>query len=141
MKLSGGCICGELRFSCNGAPSRVTLCHCLWCQRRTGTAFGAEAVYLRENVTITGSCEKVHRHVSDESHRWLDMHFCDCCGTNIGLTLEIKPEIRSLPVGAFDDPSWFEESKELEIRHVYMRSRRDWVDPNKALCVYRGYFE
>jgi len=140
MTLSGGCVCGSVRFSCIGVPMRVTICHCLWCQRRTGSAYGAEAVYLRNQVNATGLTRKFHRHTSDESGRWLDMHFCEKCGTNLGLTLEIRPDIRSLPVGAFDEPIWFEKN-ELEVKHVYMRSRRDWVDPSKALCTYHAYFD
>lgn len=140
MKLTGGCICGAARFSCTGPPDRVTICHCLWCQRRTGAANGVEAVYLSKNVIVTGKSQKSYRHISDESHRWLDMHFCDRCGTNLGLTLEIRPDIRSLPAGTFDDPSWFEKN-ELEVRHVYMRTHRSWVDPSVALNAYDAYFE
>jgi len=121
MDLSGGCVCGAVKFDCTGVPARVTICHCLWCQRRTGSAYGVEVVYLNQNVNIIGDSLRAHRHISDESDRWIDMHFCDKCGTNLGLTLEIKPEIRSLPAGAFDDPLWFEKN-ECEVRHVYMRS-------------------
>jgi hypothetical protein len=33
----GQCVCGAVRYVCSGEPERVTICHCLWCQRRTGT--------------------------------------------------------------------------------------------------------
>ena len=140
MNLEGGCICGSVRFNCIGAPERVTVCHCLWCQRRTGSAYGVEVVYLKPNVTVAGASQQSHRHKSDESGRWLDMHFCEKCGTNLGLTLEIREDIRSLPAGIFDDPLWF-ENNDVEVRHVYMRSRREWVDPSVALHTYHNYFE
>lgn len=68
------------------------------------------------------------------------MHLCEKCGTNLGLTLEIKPEIRSLLAGAFDDPLWFEKN-ECEVRHVYMRSHRKWVVPSVALNTFHAYFD
>jgi hypothetical protein len=42
---NGGCVCGSIRFKATGEPLRVTICHCTWCQRRTGTAFGTEVVF------------------------------------------------------------------------------------------------
>ncbi|MBX2881541.1 MAG: GFA family protein [Granulosicoccus sp.] len=137
--LAGGCVCGSVRFRCQGEPARITICHCLWCQRRTGSAFGVEVVYLESQVNISGTAQKIHRFNSDESGRWLDMHFCGSCGTNLGLTLEVRSGIRSLPAGAFDDPSWFEHNN-VETRHVYMRSRRRWVDPIHALITHHDYF-
>lgn len=69
---SGGCVCGEVRFVCSGEPERVTICHCLWCQRRTGTAFGVEVVFRNQNVAFSGITESSYRHISDESGRWLE---------------------------------------------------------------------
>ena len=50
MQQSGGCVCGANRFMATGAPLRITICHCTWCQRRTGTAFGTEVVFDRSQV-------------------------------------------------------------------------------------------
>jgi hypothetical protein len=67
----GGCVCGLLRFAARGNPSRVTVCHCTWCQRRTGSAFGIGAVFPLERLELRGPY-RVYRHLSDESGRWLD---------------------------------------------------------------------
>ena len=68
---SGQCVCGSVRYVCIGEPERVTICHCLWCQRRTGTAFGIEVVFQEEKVTFSGLNPASYRHTSDESGRWL----------------------------------------------------------------------
>ena len=53
---------------------RVTVCHCTWCQRRTGSAFAVESLFNLEQVEISG--ERTHyRSVSDESERWLELEF------------------------------------------------------------------
>lgn len=121
-ELAGGCVCGAVRFSTTGLPSRITICHCTWCQRRTGTAFGTECVFPVEEVKIDGEALRFYRHYSDESGRWIEQDFCSNCGTNIGLRLEAVPAIRSLSIGSFDDTSWVDTAG-VTIRHVYARSQ------------------
>jgi hypothetical protein len=127
MQHTGGCVCGAVRFKTTGEPSRVTICHCTWCQRRTGTAFGTEVVFSSDQVEMTGAEIARYRHVSDESGRWLEVEFCRRCGTNLGFTLEAVPGVRTLPAGAFDDPTWIKVER-YKFRHVFLRSRREWSD-------------
>ena len=51
---TGGCVCGAVRFRTTAETSRITICHCTWCQRCTGTAFGTEVVFNSDEVGITG---------------------------------------------------------------------------------------
>ncbi|MDD9915541.1 MAG: GFA family protein [Rhodospirillaceae bacterium] len=139
MENEGGCVCGAVRFGATGEALRVTICHCNWCQRRTGSAFGIEVVYREDQVSVSGDTVSTYRHVSDESGRWLDVAFCGRCGSNLGFTLEAAPGIRTLPAGAFDDPSQFSPERQ-EFRHVYIRSRRDWSDLSDNVAVYEQHF-
>ncbi len=50
----GGCLCGAVRYTTQGDPMRVTVCHCTWCQRRTGSAFAVESLFELEQVEIAG---------------------------------------------------------------------------------------
>ena len=135
----GGCVCGAVRFTATGEPSRVTICHCTWCQRRTGTAFGTEVVFEHHQVEVIGSQVARYRHVSDESGRWIESQFCRQCGTNLGFTLEAAPGIRTLPAGAFDDPTWIKADR-YKTRHVYLRSRREWSDLSPSVEQYEQHF-
>ena len=121
----GGCVCQKVRYTISGAPLRVTICHCTWCQRRSGTAFGVELVFEKNQIQFHSDSLTVYRHLSDESGRWLDQHFCSTCGSNIGLTLEAVPSIQSISAGSLDDQDWSELTR-LERRHVFVRSARDW---------------
>ena len=136
---SGRCVCGAIRYLCTGDPERVTICHCLWCQRRTGTAFGTEVVFREENVAFSGDPLSAYRHTSDESGRWLEIYFCPRCGSNLGLTLQAVPGIRTLPAGTFDDPG-FVNAKQTKIRHVFIRTRRAWSDLTSDVEVYEQHF-
>jgi hypothetical protein len=94
----GGCLCGAVRYRVSGDPMRVTVCHCAWCQRRTGSAFSVEALFDLAQVDISGTPSR-YRSVSDESARWLDLEFCQNCGTNIGFTFERLPGRRMVDCG------------------------------------------
>lgn len=122
----GQCVCGKVSYSVAGEPKRVTICHCRWCQRRTGSAFGVEVVFDTNQVTINDDLVTRYRHISDETGRWLDQHFCDKCGSNIGFTLEAVPGIRTIAVGTFDDPSWV-QPENIQCRHVFTRSAQKWT--------------
>ena len=136
---AGGCVCGANRFKAIGDPRRVTICHCKWCQRRTGTAFGVEVVFNSDQVEIAGREITRYRHISDESGRWLDVEFCSRCGSNLGFTLEATPGLRTLPAGAFDDPEWI-RAERYAFRHVYVRSRRDWSELSPDVQVFQQHF-
>jgi hypothetical protein len=139
MEHTGRCVCGSIHYACAGEPERVTICHCSWCQRRTGTAFGAEAVYLAHNVAFSGPTPAAYRHTSDESGRWLEIYFCPRCGSNLGFTLEAVPGVRTIPAGTFDDSS-FLRSDRLTFRHVFVRTRRDWGELTSQVESYERHF-
>lgn len=136
---TGGCVCGAVRYAARGDPARVTICHCTWCQRRTGSAFGVEAVYSMGDVDFVGNSMRSYRHISDASGRWLDQYFCAKCGTNLGLVLEVAVGIRSIPAGTFDDPSWLTRER-CHFRDVYMRSARDWSELPAGAERYAEHF-
>ncbi len=98
------CSCGQLRVTVTGEPTRISMCHCLECQRRTGSTFGAQARFPKENVTISGASTAYTR-VGDSGGR-ATFHFCPTCGSTVYYRLEGVPESVAVPVGAFADPSF-----------------------------------
>jgi hypothetical protein len=135
----GGCVCGAVRYVAHGDPERVTVCHCTWCQRRTGSAFGVEVVFEAENVMLVGDTLREYRHISDESGRWLDQQFCSRCGTNLGITLEAVPSIWTIAAGTFDDPSWLSREQH-GFRYVYLRSAQNWSEVPDGAERYEAHF-
>ncbi len=135
----GGCVCGNIRYQISGEPLRVTVCHCTWCQRRTETAFGIESVFNIAQVIFLGGTPTKYRHISDVSGRWLDVEFCPQCGSNIGLTLELVQDIRSIAAGTLDNPSWINAGK-FPFRHVFTRSHRNWSLIPNDVEIYEEHF-
>lgn len=99
------CSCGQLRVVVEGDPVRVSVCHCLACQRRTGSAFGVQARFPRDRVRISGrSREYVRR--SDDEDEPRRFHFCPECGATVHYTLDSQPDVIAVAVGAFADPTF-----------------------------------
>ena len=118
----GGCACGAVRYRVLGQPVIAQVCHCRFCQRRTGSACAVLAVFKEGDVAISRGRLTLCEHRSDESGRWLKMEFCPQCGTTVTHTSEMRPGLRSIAAGTFDDPGWLRIN-----RHIWTRSARSWV--------------
>jgi hypothetical protein len=114
------CCCGQLVVTCRGEPVRVSICHCLACQRRTGSVFGAQARFLTEHVTVEGRSTDYLR-VGDEGSR-IHFHFCPDCGSTVYYRAEDMPEHTAVTVGAFADPTFPSPSFS-----VYEDRKHAWV--------------
>jgi hypothetical protein len=98
------CSCGQLCASVSGEPIRVSVCHCLACQRRTGSVFGAQARFSRQAVEIIGSGTEYVR-VGDEGGR-ATFTFCPTCGATVYYVIEGREDSIAIPVGAFAESSF-----------------------------------
>jgi hypothetical protein len=93
------------RGTAEGDPIRISMCHCLACQRRTGSAFGMQARWTSDNVHIEGRSSEYVR-TSDESDRDISFHFCPECGATVYYVCSDQPDLIAVPIGAFADPSF-----------------------------------
>jgi len=98
------CSCGRLRLTVEGEPVRVSICHCLACQRRTGSAFGYQARFDAAGVRIEGSPRRYVR-ISDHGEE-RTFHFCGDCGSTLYYTSAAEPSLVAFAVGAFADPAF-----------------------------------
>jgi hypothetical protein len=99
------CSCGQLGLRVEGDPVRISVCHCLACQRRTGSAFGVQARFPADRVAITGNHHTYVRLADDDGEERV-FHFCPECGGTVFYTTGVAPESIAVPVGCFADP-WF----------------------------------
>ena len=101
---TGTCRCGQLKAACTGEPVRISVCHCLACQQRSGSAFAVQARWPDDQVTITGQRKEWRRTAdSGAQARYL---FCPDCGATVAYTLDKFPGVTAVPVGAFADPTF-----------------------------------
>ncbi len=99
---TASCSCGQLTATTTEDPIRVSVCHCLACQRRTGSVFGVQARFRKESTEINGQSKQYVR-VGDEGSK-ITFNFCPTCGATVHY--EIGEESIAIPVGAFAEPSF-----------------------------------
>jgi len=121
---TAACSCGQLTVNCEGEPVRISICHCLACQRRTGSAFGIQARWPSDRVTIQGRAQDYLR-VGDQGSK-ITFRFCPTCGATVYYDIDTMPDLIAVPVGAFAEPTF--PPPRLSF---YATRRHPWADmPN-----------
>jgi hypothetical protein len=115
------CVCGRLEAECLAEPASVSLCNCLDCQRRTGSAFGIAAFFARDAVRVRGESGCFAR--TSESGDAFSFHFCLHCGTTVYWETGLKPDLVAVAAGAFADPAFPAPSRTHfdQHRHPWLR--------------------
>jgi hypothetical protein len=122
------CCCGQLRIEVEGEPLGVGVCHCLACQRRTGSVFAALAAFAAPYKVVGDATEYVR--TGDQGARFR-FRFCPVCGTNLFHTEEGRDGSVGVAVGAFADPT-FPAPQDS----VYDCRRHAWVQLPPGIQVY-----
>ena len=126
---TASCCCGQLSIEVHGEPLGVGVCHCLACQRRTGSVFAALAAFALP-YTVTGTATEYVR-AGDQGARFR-FRFCPVCGSTVFHTEEDVPARSvAVAVGAFADPS-FPEPQDS----VYDCRRHPWVQLPAGIASY-----
>lgn len=115
------CSCGKLVITCDGDPVRVSVCHCLACQRRTGSAFGVQARYPRDRVEGLEH-GKPYTRVADSGNQ-VTFRFCPECGSTVAWELHALPGFVAIAVGALADPTFVAPKIS-----IYEARRFPWVE-------------
>ena len=133
--LTGGCLCGAIRYTVDADIKDLRACHCTNCQKASGAGGSVNAVLPTAAIRITKGTPKRYAGIAD-SGRTLYRFFCADCGSPIAYGSERRPEIIDLFLGTLDEPgavkpwchvqvaeqvSWFEVLDDLP---RFERSRR-----------------
>ncbi len=114
------CSCGQLHLTIEGESVRISTCHCLACQRRTGAVFSNQASFRREQVTFTGKAATWNR--TAESASVVTFNFCPTCGSTVYWESESFPGRVIVAIGNFADPSF-----PAPTVSVWEESRHPWA--------------
>ena len=120
MTRHASCACGQLKAACEGEPVRISMCHCLACQQRTGSVFGVQARFPRDRVTIDGRASQFQR--TGDSGNIITFSFCPACGSTVLWEVSGLPGMVAVAVGAFADPLFPRPRVS-----VYESRRHPWV--------------
>jgi hypothetical protein len=107
-QVTGGCLCGDVRFVATGQPYRVGICHCLDCRKFHGALFHASAIFAQDAVTISGAVQGFEGRC-----------FCPRCGSSVFSRSDDEIEVN---LGSLDEPDAFRPTYEL-----WTTRRESWL--------------
>jgi hypothetical protein len=117
------CCCGKLEIVCEGEPARISMCHCLQCQRRTGAVFGNQAWFSRQQIiSISGDSTQFIR--QSDAGRSVTFQFCPTCGSTLYWEAEAFPGMIAVAVGSFADPAFPGPQ-----HSGWEKRRHHWIEP------------
>ena len=130
----GGCSCGALRYRLASEPMFVHCCHCLNCQRQTGSAFVINLLIESDRVELlAGRPEPVDVPRDDGSAQ--RVYRCPDC--RVAVFSEYgSPAVKFVRGGTLDQPA----SVEPDV-HIYTRSKLPWVELPESVPAFEVYYD
>ena len=132
--LEGGCACGEVRYRLTSEPLIVHCCHCLNCQRQTGSAFVVNVLIETDRVELLAGAPQpvsVPRSGGKKQKIWR----CPTCQVAV-YSQYTTPRMRFVRGGTLDDPS----SVEPDV-HIFTRSKVPWVNLPESVPAFDVYYD
>ena len=133
--LEGGCACGEVRYRLQTAPMFVHCCHCLDCQRQTGSAFVLNALIETARVDVLNT-QPVRFAMPTDSGRPHGVYRCKTCGTAVWSEYGGLATIRFIRVGTLDAPRALPPDV-----HIYTRSKQPWLRLPENVPAFDAYYD
>jgi len=130
----GGCSCGTVRYRLTSEPLFVHCCHCLNCQRQTGSAFVVNILIEADRVELLAGEPQpvsVARESGDDQVIWR----CPTCQIALFSTYG-RPAVRFVRAGTLDDPS----SVAPDV-HIYTRSKLPWISLPESVPAFDVYYD
>jgi hypothetical protein len=129
LPLTGGCICGAIRYEIASFPLLLYTCNCTNCQKQSGSAFGMTMPVTAKDFRIVEGMPKAWRRLSPAGVA-VASWFCSDCGNRIYGERAGRPETINIRAGTLDNTSWL-----VPVAHFYTRSAQPWVRPAPdAVC-------
>jgi hypothetical protein len=131
----GGCSCGRVRYRLLSAPMFVHCCHCMDCQRQTGSAFVLNALIETDRVERVSGAPTLFPQPTDsgQSH---DIARCDACGTAVWSHYGGRRSLSFVRVGTLDDPTALSPDV-----HIYTRSKLSWIVLPPEVPSFAAYYD
>ena len=128
--ITGGCLCGNIRYSVSAPVEKIIACHCTNCQKASGTGASYNAVVPSAAVTFTAGKPRLYADTA-ASGNILNRYFCGDCGSPIYTQRAKVPEMMVLKVGTLDAPT----DMKL-VMNIWTKSARPWMHRDPAVEHY-----
>jgi hypothetical protein len=132
--LEGGCSCGAVRYRLTSEPLFVHCCHCLNCQRQTGSAFVINLLIEADRLDLLAG-EPAPVDVPRDDGSAQRIWRCPTCQVAL-FSQYTRPDVRFVRGGTLDDPSAVAPDV-----HIFTRSKLPWVTLPESVPAFEVYYE
>jgi hypothetical protein len=115
-RMTGGCLCGALRYEAQGVPSAMGLCYCSDCRKASGSGFIPFAVFPSESLHITGPIIAYTSKAANGTDAVRNS--CAVCASLVFGGPLGKTDSHTIYVGSADDPTWFKPTVAIFARNL-----------------------
>ena len=122
MRVTGGCLCGRVRFECSGQVVHSLVCHCRMCQRASGSSYAGIMFFPSRTTRMTAGQTRTFGSSSSGIR-----HFCGDCGSSLFFE-RTSSSLHGVLVGALDEPNLFRPSM-----HICLSATQSWVELSDGL--------
>lgn len=129
-QISGGCLCGSVRYTCAADPVMVALCHCHHCQKQSGSAYSVNVGIPKGSLQVTSGKTAVYQDTGS-SGMPVYRHFCSGCGSPIFSDVVASPQLDWLKAGTLDDTSWVKPAVS-----IWCESAQGWVTSPEGVVAF-----
>lgn len=119
--ITGGCLCGAIRYTSKAQALMTAVCHCKHCQRQSGTAFSVMVALPKGALELSGDTPATF-HDTGTSGLPVERRFCAKCGSPIFSDAAAMPTMAWLKAGTLDDVSWLQPQVA-----IWCDSAQPWV--------------
>ena len=117
-KFTGGCQCGDIRYTISGEPVLAALCHCTMCRKAHAAPVVAWAMFQQSQVSFSKENPKQYNSSKDAQRG-----FCAACGTQISFTASFLPDLIDIAIGSLDNPEAISPSL-----HYWCSEHLSWAE-------------
>lgn len=119
--ISGGCLCGAVRYTIDQPPAMQFVCHCKNCQRQAGSAYSVIIGVPDDQLHITGTPAAYVDH--GDSGNSVTRQFCGTCGSPLFSLVQATPGVTWVKTGTLDNTDLLQPQA-----HLWTKSKQAWVD-------------
>jgi hypothetical protein len=121
MTMTGGCLCGSVRYACESDPLMCVTCHCKNCQKQAGSSLSV--IVMVPETAVSHEGELTTYNDTGDSGATVRRQFCPACGSPVFTRVDSPPGMMFIKAGTLDDTSILKPQF-----HCYAKSKQDWVD-------------
>ncbi len=129
-KSTGQCLCGSIKYCISKPAIRSTVCHCLSCQKSSGSAYSINICIPIEGFKVSGDTLKRYTSVGGSGKK-LHRYFCQTCGSPIYTKPDALPGLIIVKAGTLDDTHQFTPEA-----NIWCNSKMEWLKQDHQMLDF-----